>query len=44
MSQDNKKNKQMKKKEEEPNDAAFREKLLEKYAQDEKLEKGRRRH
>ena len=31
--------KEMKKKEEEANDAAFREKLLEKYAQDEKLEK-----
>ena len=31
--------KEMKKKEEEANDAIFREKLLEKYAQDEKLEK-----
>ena len=31
--------KEMKKKEEEANDAAFREKLMEKYAQDEKLEK-----
>ena len=31
--------KEMKKKEEEASDAAFREKLLEKYAQDEKLEK-----
>ena len=31
--------KEMKKKEEEANDAAFREKLLEKYAEDEKLEK-----
>ena len=31
--------KEMKKKEEETNDAIFREKLLEKYAQDEKLEK-----
>ena len=34
--------KEMKKKEEEANDAAFREKLLEKYAQDEKLEKEKR--
>ena len=31
--------KEMKKKEEEANDAAFREKLMEKYAEDEKLEK-----